>query len=540
LVKRLENSFHAFKQSLIRLQTALQNMLTMFDTNRVFIAPDLDINKLLAEGYSFDEIEERINQKGGNNRNYTKDDFLPDFYKNLLNDKAQIDILVERWQAVKTDPKITEFLAQLKEVFFNPEKNKSGKLVIFTEAKETAEELADRIIKTGRRKPLLISAANRKEMETVIKVNFDANYEEEKWKDDYNILITTEVLAEGVNLHRSNMIVNYDVPWNSTRLMQRIGRVNRIGSRAERIYVFNFYPSAQGDAQIQLVDTAIRKLQAFHTAFGEDNKIFSLLEEKGEGGLYGSKIRHEESEILKYLNELRTFKRKFPQRFNEISKIPHKARCGRNSNDKLFGMYNSEGNIAEYPLKMGSIAYLKSKNHPGTFCFVTPTLNTIELNFLQAVQVYKADEFEKAIELHSGHYEQASAALEFFKSEKNQQNVQSTTAKNLSPAEKTAVKNINSIVKLAHTEQKRNALKRCIELIKIGTFSSKGLPKSINDYFTANNKGYKDIQSFIDKLFVQVLDSYDFSFISDKNSIILPENSSGIVEPQIVLTQSFI
>lgn len=49
---------------------------------------------------------------------------------------------------------------------------------------------------------------------------------------EYNIIITSDVLAEGVNLHRSNVIVNYDSPWNATRLMQRIGRVNRIGSVA--------------------------------------------------------------------------------------------------------------------------------------------------------------------------------------------------------------------------------------------------------------------------------------------------------------------
>jgi superfamily II DNA/RNA helicase len=268
LVKRLESSFHSFKKSLIRLQTALLNMLTMFADNRIFIAPDLDINKLLAEGYSYDEIEEKINQKGENNKEFSKNDFTPEFYKHLLNDKAQIDFLVERWEGVRYDPKLTEFINQLKDVFFNPERNHSGKLVIFTEAKETAEELAERIRKTGRREPLLISSENRKEMESVIRLNFDANIEEDKWKDDYNILITTEVLAEGVNLHRCNIVVNYDVPWNSTRLMQRIGRVNRIGSRAENIYVYNFYPSSQGDAQIQLVDTALRKLQSFHTAFG--------------------------------------------------------------------------------------------------------------------------------------------------------------------------------------------------------------------------------------------------------------------------------
>ena len=51
------------------------------------------------------------------------------------------------------------------------------------------------------------------------------------------------MLAEGVNLHRANVIVNYDSPWNATRLMQRIGRVNRIGSTAEAIHNYMFYPS---------------------------------------------------------------------------------------------------------------------------------------------------------------------------------------------------------------------------------------------------------------------------------------------------------
>src|SRR5665213_911250 len=104
------------------------------------------------------------------------------------------------------------------------------------------------------------------------------------------------------------------------------GGVNRIGSRAKQIYVYNFYPSAHGDEQIKLVNNALRKLQSFHTAFGEDNKIFSLLEEKGEGALFGNKIQKEESETIKYLTDLRDFRKKNPKRFDDISKIPNKAR----------------------------------------------------------------------------------------------------------------------------------------------------------------------------------------------------------------------
>ena len=199
--------------------------------------------------------------------------------------------MVLRWSKVKKDPKLDEFSVQIQKEFFQKKKNQSGKLVIFTESKETAQEITEHLQSISKYKILTVSSENRKFVESVLMENFDANLEEEKWKNDFDIVVTTEVLAEGINLHRSNMIVNYDVPWNATRLMQRIGRVNRIGSRAKQIFVYNFYPSAHGDEQIKLVNNALRKLQSFHTAFGEDNKIFSLLEEKGEGALFGNKIQ---------------------------------------------------------------------------------------------------------------------------------------------------------------------------------------------------------------------------------------------------------
>ncbi len=539
LVKRLESSFFAFTQSLSRFQKAIDNMLGMFDDNRIFIAPDLDINKLLEEGLSYDEIEAKINEKGGNNKEYKKDAFDKKFVALLKQDKEKVDDLIERWSKVKKDPKLIEFAKQIHEEFFKPKQNVSGKLIIFSESKETAEELTLKLSKITKKKVLKVSAENRKYVENTIRDNFDANLEEEKWQNDYDIIITTEVLAEGINLHRSNVIVNYDVPWNSTRLMQRIGRVNRIGSRADRIYVYNYYPSAHGDAQIHLVNNALRKLQAFHTAFGEDNKVFSILEEKGEGALFGNKIQKEESEILKYLNELRDFRKKHPKIFNDIAKIPNKARCGRKLPDsKQLTLLDSETGEVNYPLQNTSLTYLKSENHPGIFCLITPEMNIIELNFLQAVKLFKAPDNEKAIAWHELHHKQTLAALEYFKSEKNQENVQTFSRRNLSPAENKAISNLNAVVKIAPTEQKRMALLRALDMIKKGTFASKGLPKSINDYFTTNAGLLKEPDKFIEQLFINVLDTYDLSSGSEEAT---QSNKvhRGIVNPQIVLTQSF-
>ena len=539
LVKRLESSFFAFTQSIGRFQKAISNMINMFENDRIFVAPDLDINKLLEEGLSYDQIEAKINEKGGNNKEFQSDAFDKIFIALLKSDKEKIDVLVLRWSKVKQDPKLNEFSEQIKKEFFQKQKNQSRKLVIFTESKETAEELTKHLEKISKYKILTVSSENRKTVENILMENFDANLEEEKWKNDFDIVVTTEVLAEGINLHRSNMIVNYDVPWNSTRLMQRIGRVNRIGSRAEQIFVYNFYPSAHGDEQIKLVNNALRKLQSFHTAFGEDNKIFSLLEEKGEGALFGNKIIKEESEIIKYLTDLRDFKKKDPKRFDEISKIPNKGRCGRQTTEgQQLTLSDAEANEINYPLQNTSLTYLKSDNHPGIFCLITPEFNIIEINFLQAVKIYKAKEKEKAVPLHKQHHEQTMKGLEYFKAEKNQESIQPITARNLSPAENKAIKNLNAI-KNANTEQKRKALHRVIDIIRKGTYGSKGLPKSVNDFFAANPNLLKDPTKFVGQLFIDVLDRYDLSSKADDGT---KENKShqGVVNPKIVLTQSFI
>jgi len=180
LVKRLESSFYAFTQSLLRFQKAIDNMLAMFEDNRVFIAPDLDINKLLEEGLSYDEIEAKINEKGGNNKEYKNDAFDKKFIALLKQDKEKVDDLIERWSKVKKDPKLIEFVKQIQEEFFKPDQNISGKLVIFSESKETTEELTAKLSKITKKKILTVSAENRRQVENTIRDNFDTNLEVEK------------------------------------------------------------------------------------------------------------------------------------------------------------------------------------------------------------------------------------------------------------------------------------------------------------------------------------------------------------------------
>ncbi|MCD8265602.1 MAG: phospholipase D-like domain-containing protein [Prevotellaceae bacterium] len=332
LVKRLESSFTAFRTSLLNLRRYTENMIRMWDNDTIFICPKIDVNAELdteaksrkkGKAVSFDDCVEdlrakirRLNEthknERGQNAEYTRAAFRPEYLQLLKSDRQIISDLCDRWARNSEDPKFDTFKESLNPILFNPETNTSGKLVIFSEAIDTVQTLARAVEKKGH-KALVVTADKRDTLEHTIEQNFDANYTGEQ-RDDYDVLITTEVLAEGVNLHRANVILNYDTPWNSTRLMQRIGRVNRIGSKEPRVYVYNFMPSAQGDHEIQLVRRAQTKLQSFHTLFGEDSKIFSEEESLVHYDLQKA-VEGEESPMQKYVQELKDYKAAHPERY---------------------------------------------------------------------------------------------------------------------------------------------------------------------------------------------------------------------------------
>ena len=224
MVKRLESSFYAFQVSINNFRQANQNMLDMFMNNKIFIAPDLDINLLLESGFTEEEIEEKLNAKAEDNPKnaiFHCDDFRPEFIEMLRQDQAVLEQMVAEWKDISDadDSKFAKFNELLKHELFKKDRNPEQKLVVFSESVDTVEYLQRRI---NRPDVLVISSKNRSQQFKIIRENFDANYKNKL--NDYNIILTTDVLAEGVNLHRSNVIVNYDTPWNSTRLMQRIGR----------------------------------------------------------------------------------------------------------------------------------------------------------------------------------------------------------------------------------------------------------------------------------------------------------------------------
>lgn len=406
LVKRLESSFYAFKKSLARFTQANQNMIDMLENNCVFIAPDLDINKMYALGMTDEEIEEKLNEKAEKNPKNAKfeaKDFDPEYITALKADQELLNFLNTEWASVTDDDdsKYDKFEYLLKHELFKKSINQGQKLVIFSESLDTVNYLAQRI---NRKDVLVISAANRNANFKTIRANFDANVKESDRKNDYNIIITTDVLAEGVNLHRSNIIVNYDTPWNSTRLMQRIGRVNRIGSVSKNIYNYVFYPSRQGNKEINLNRVVLSKIQTFHSVLGEDNQIYSTEEiiDFNLDRLFSDAIKEEQKERdkeLPYYEELRNLYLCDRKNYNRIKKLSMRSRTGRKSRT-----------VEGVTLSGDTIVFLKT-NYRKVFFLSNDTV-TEEIPPIDAFSYFKADAEEKSVPRIPNHHKHVQCAVD--------------------------------------------------------------------------------------------------------------------------------
>ena len=483
MVKRLESSFAAFKSSLHTFLRITNDMIKMFNEDKVLIAPDYDVKGMMNKDMELDEIIENIANKG-----VAKEDFVyksSDFTDSLLNllkeDAEKLEALCSAWDKVEVDPKLDKFILLLKEELFDKKKNVTGKLVVFSESVDTLKYLKDELERKLKRKDILfVSAANRKAVKDDINKNFDANYKGDKL-DVYNIILTSDVLAEGVNLHRSNIIVNYDSPWNATRLMQRIGRVNRIGSVADNIYNYMFYPSEEGNDQIGLYQNALLKLQGFHTALGEDAQIYTRQEILHDFKLFDENVRDNIDKQLEMLREVRNLYANEPELYKKIKELPIKSRTVRKEENRKPGVEPKT-----------SIVYI-SKGLKSQFYKVVGDGTPEKLEFAEAAEILRADRseltgnFDAVKDIHYKHVEKAFNSY-----------IQDDEKDNAAPT-LTARRNDNGTKALALIRQLKRAYRNdevfdkilIIETyVQAGVFT--GLTKAINRLTQQVNKMTKD------------------------------------------------
>lgn len=464
LVKRIDSSFFAFKRTLHRYHQANSAMLKMLASDRVFIARKVDVNEFVLNEDE-DKLEELLVQAMDSTevQVYQRADFIEKFVNGIERDQIILDELVAAWDQVEDDPKYDEFARRLRDELFDARTNDNKKLVIFSESKETTSYVVDRLKQDGFTRVLAVDSSNRKELEGRIRANFDANAAVKEQADDIDIIFTTEVLAEGVNLHRANVIVNYDTPWNATRLMQRIGRVNRIGTRSERIHIFNFFPTERTDNEIELKKKAYMKLQAFHSALGEDSQIYSQEETTGTFGLFERVPEEERDERLHYLEVLRRFRAENPEEYLRIrGTVPLRARVGRT-----------------IPFTSNTtIAFIKDRKRDA-FYFINQDLTIDEKTFVEAARIFEAHATEKAKPLHANHHAQIEAAINSFHTEQQITALGERASTKLGPNEQKALSFVNKVGWLEYaTAEDKLLLDNAKVSIRRGRFQK--LPRELN------------------------------------------------------------
>ena len=519
LAKRLDSSFEAFKQSLENLVIKLKSKIKQFEKGKIFISSnikDLDIADYILEDRE-DEIENQIMEDLEQGDIYTPDDFDKNFKEKLLNDYEILQPLYDQWKDIKDDPKYDLFLDKLENEFFNKDINLQEKIVVFSESKVTTDYLVKRLKNDGFKKVLSIDGSNRVKLKRVLQSEFDQNYEGAQ-TNNYNILISTEVLAEGINLHRSNLVINYDTPWNSTRLIQRIGRVNRIGTKAKKVHVYNFFPTSNVEGDINLEQKAFLKLQSFHEALGEDSKIYHESEETKSFGIFDKNIEEEKNKKLSYLMELRKFKEENEIYFRKLKAKSKRQRTGR-KNKKL---------------KKGTISFIRSERRNG-FYFVDKK-NTIEpKTFLETAEIFKSNKSEKSIEIHNEHHKQVEISMKKFDEEQNEKAIESQTVDvKLGPQTKQALGFLDACSRVDFLDTlEKESIESAKEALKLSKFIE--LQREINRQKNLAKKAKLSINETVDGL-LKILKKYPI-----KNSEVTGKNLSKnqVLNPEIIISESF-
>lgn len=522
LVKRLDSSFFAFKQSLRRFRDATKVMVDMYAKGKIYIAPKLNVTEHLIEGRE-DELLAKMEEAQETDPTIdicTPDDFEDGYIEGVENDLELLNELCAEWDNMDEDPKAEKFVEELEKTMMDSSINGEGKLVVFSESEETTAHLSEKLIAAGHKKLLTISASNRNQRIQQIRENFDANYTGKK-KNDYDIIISTEVLAEGVNLHRANVIVNYDTPWNSTRLMQRIGRVNRIGTTAEAIHIFNFFPTAQVNDDIELEKKAKMKLQGFHSALGEDSQIYSTDEEVETFGLFEDSPEEERDERLALLMELRKFRRENPEWFRRIKNKPFRVRTGRDQEER----------------KGNTVTFIRNKRRD-SFFRVKQDASIDEITFLEAADEFKVDDQEeKAIPLHANHHGHINQAVERFKEQVIEESLQAEAVNDRQgPNERKALQFLDAMNSFDFlNDAEKQTIKNAKDAIRRARFQQ--LQRDVNKLTKAVKDSGLKPSAIVDKL-MEILSKYPLQHQPKNNQAAKTEKITD-TEPDIILSSSF-
>lgn len=290
LLKRLESSIHSFRLTLQELLKQIDSMLEKIaNASRTdFFDDELDINSIEVDDEDLDDL-----MAGGKVKVLLQDMDLIRCREDLLDDKKRLENLLH--QAAVIDVSRDAKLNDLKNLIENKIRNNinpnNKKVIIFSAFTDTVKylyaELADWLKDSHGLYSALVMGGdtNKTNLEhcktdlNSILINFSPISKKRdvvltKAKHEIDILFCSDCISEGQNLQDCDFLVNYDIHWNPVRIIQRFGRIDRIGSKNDKIQLVNFFPNLALDTYIDLIGRVKGRMQILDvSATGDDNII---------------------------------------------------------------------------------------------------------------------------------------------------------------------------------------------------------------------------------------------------------------------------
>lgn len=367
LVKRFESSFGAFNETLGRFIGINQKVLEFINNSggqyvldrslieKFYAEPELIEQRLVEYAEKLERGEYPKSKKVYDTNKFTrKDAFFDDIASDIKLFK-EVQKHMQDLGMLTSDPKLNGLIKDMTR-FWQEHPPKPGepkrKIIIFSEYADTVSHIKDKLSAVYRGRVLDVSGSQLT-TQTLRSVRQDFDAKNTTPTDSYDVLLTTDRLSEGFNLNRAGLVVNYDIPWNPVRVIQRVGRINRMSKKVfEELYIANFFPTEKGAEHVKSRDIAAAKMFLIHNTLGEDAQIFAADEEPSASALFEKlNANPEEDQDTSLYTEVKSrfyqIKGQYPDLIKEIDSpfYPTRLKVAKQANQNELFVFIKKGRL---------------------------------------------------------------------------------------------------------------------------------------------------------------------------------------------------
>lgn len=319
MLKRLESSVNSFRLTIQRIQELIQNTINRIDnfSRDRYGHTSLEVDDYYPSMVAEDEEYYGSAFVGGKKTKIDLADMDFISWRQYLEwDNEILNLLLVMLQDItpRHDSKLQQLIEDLESKFSHPINDKNKKVLIFTAFSDTAEylysELADRIhdeyglnvaMVTGSVDGMCTIKKLKPDFNTILTLFSPRSKERDVLfpgsNTEIDVLIATDCISEGQNLQDCDYLINYDIHWNPVRIIQRFGRIDRIGSKNEVIQLVNYWPDVELDDYIKLKGRVEARMKVtVMTATGDDNLLSD--EEKGDLQYRKEQLKRLQEEVV--------------------------------------------------------------------------------------------------------------------------------------------------------------------------------------------------------------------------------------------------